>query len=257
MWIFSQDGFFSIVRKPGDGDLTIRARCAADLDRLRERWLPTLGPTIHGGGTDYPVRARCAPRQLGDALLAMALDLDYPNFKDRLAATLGELHVQAAHAVWAAMRGIETAPAPDDGPPDGMRPAYGGVVVDGTGERVLMREPRGHFGGYVWTFAKGRPERGEDGPACACREIREELGCIVTGLLTIPGWFAGDTTATRFYLCRWQADAGRPDPGETAQVQWASWEEAAALIGQTTSRRGRERDLAVLAAARQLLRRLP
>lgn len=254
MWIFSQDGFFSIVRKPGDAELTIRARCAADLDRLRQHWLPTLGPTVHGGGTDYPVRARCASRQLGDALLAMALDLDYPNFKDRVATSLGPAHSSAAHAVWSAMRTIEPVDGDSDGPPTGMRPAYGGVVIDDTGERVLLREPRGHYGGYTWTFAKGRPERGESATDCARREICEELGCSVGDLRPIPGWFAGDTTATRFYLCRHTGETGRPDPGETAQVQWATWEEAVALINQTTSRKGRERDLAVLAAARHLLR---
>ena len=36
------DGFYSIVQKGGETDLSIRARAGADLDRLREPYLPTL-----------------------------------------------------------------------------------------------------------------------------------------------------------------------------------------------------------------------
>lgn len=57
MWLFTTFGFFSVVRKPGEPILAMRARARDDLDRLRERCLPELGPTIAGGGTDYPCRA--------------------------------------------------------------------------------------------------------------------------------------------------------------------------------------------------------
>ena len=45
MWLFTRFGFFSIVRKPGDDNLTVRARVAADLDALREQYLPELSAT--------------------------------------------------------------------------------------------------------------------------------------------------------------------------------------------------------------------
>ena len=57
MWLFTTFGFFSIVQKPGQRHLCIRARSAADLDRLRARYLPALGPIETGTGTDYPHRA--------------------------------------------------------------------------------------------------------------------------------------------------------------------------------------------------------
>ena len=58
MWLFTTFGFFSIVQKQSsDGFLTVRARAADDLDRLRNR-VPQLSPTIVGGGTDYPYRAK-------------------------------------------------------------------------------------------------------------------------------------------------------------------------------------------------------
>ncbi|MBK7080786.1 MAG: NUDIX hydrolase [Betaproteobacteria bacterium] len=47
--------------------------------------------------------------------------------------------------------------------------SYGGVLVSGGG-LVLLREPTRHNAGYVWTFAKGRPEAGETPRATALRE---------------------------------------------------------------------------------------
>ena len=61
MWLFTPFGFFSIVQKPADksaGTLTVRARVGVDLDNLRQRYLPSLGPTQAAAGTDYRYRAR-------------------------------------------------------------------------------------------------------------------------------------------------------------------------------------------------------
>ena len=53
--------------------------------------------------------------------------------------------------------------------------AYGVVIFNAKGQ-VLLREPSGHFGGYVWTFAKGRPDAGESPAETAVREAFEETG---------------------------------------------------------------------------------
>ena len=37
--------------------------------------------------------------------------------------------------------------------------AFGGVLVRDDG-KILVREPKGHYGGYVWTFPKGRESLG-------------------------------------------------------------------------------------------------
>jgi len=252
MWLFNQDGFYSIVQKPNDTQLTIRARCAEDLERLRVRWLPTLSATIHGGGTDYPVRARCERRAVADALLAMTLAIDYSNFKGRLATTCSKQHLVAAHQVWEAMRSLEDlGTATEEKPPKGMKAAYGGVIISEDGQRLLLREPTNHFGGYVWTFAKGRPAPGETPEQCARREVEEELGCTVRNFTWIPGWFAGDTTATKFFLGIHEQNVRPPQTAETASVRWATWQEADALIRLTQSDKGRRRDLEVLAAAKE------
>ena len=60
---------------------------------------------------------------------------------------------------------------------------------------MLLREPANHFGGYVWTFPKGRVDAGETPQQAALREVLEETGYTarITGL--VPGMFEGDTTA--------------------------------------------------------------
>lgn len=42
MWLFTTFGFFSIIEKEKGDVLTVRARVRADLDRLRECYLPSL-----------------------------------------------------------------------------------------------------------------------------------------------------------------------------------------------------------------------
>jgi hypothetical protein len=43
--------------------------------------------------------------------------------------------------------------------------------------RILLREPSGHFDGYVWRFRKGRPEGGETPEETALRETCGEPAC--------------------------------------------------------------------------------
>ncbi|MBA1240923.1 NUDIX hydrolase [Pseudomonas kunmingensis] len=132
--------------------------------------------------------------------------------------------------------------------------AYGGVVIDPNGY-LLMREVKNHFDGYVWTFAKGRQDKGESPRQTALREVREEMGIDATILSAIPGDFSGGTTINRFFLML--TDRGTPDltfsNRETERLIWATPEEAKRLIAQSTNSKGRQRDLAILQAALALL----
>lgn len=128
--------------------------------------------------------------------------------------------------------------------------AYGGVVMDPSG-RVLLREPTGHYGRYVWTFPKGKSDPGETPEQTALREVLEETGCLARVVAPITGKFAGDTSVNRYFLMV-ESDPGTPlgpHDWETAQVRWASHEEARELIGFTPNVNGRARDLAILDAA--------
>jgi 8-oxo-dGTP pyrophosphatase MutT (NUDIX family) len=131
-----------------------------------------------------------------------------------------------------------------------LKLACGGVIVDTEGH-ILLREPSGHFDGYVWTFSKGRPERDETPEEAALREVREETGVVAEIVGRIPGTFSGGTTENIYFLMRPTGRIETPDK-ETANVKWATPDEARVLITKTTNRIGRKRDLAVLEAALRL-----
>jgi ADP-ribose pyrophosphatase YjhB (NUDIX family) len=125
--------------------------------------------------------------------------------------------------------------------------SYGGVVVNAHG-LVLLREPKNHFDGYVWTFPKGRAEPGETEEEVARREVREETGVEARIVERIPGEFIGGTGRTIFFLMAVEKETGELD-GETQSIAWVDRHEAIERIKQTTNRLGRERDLKVLQAA--------
>jgi 8-oxo-dGTP pyrophosphatase MutT (NUDIX family) len=130
----------------------------------------------------------------------------------------------------------------------GMKQSYGGVVI--SGGKVLLLNPTNDFGGYKWTFPKGRNDPGEAPEETAIREVREETGyeCEIVGKL--PGNFAGTTTNTEYFLMR-PLSSGSPG-WETQEVRWADRREAEALIrmtGELGNQGGMSRDLAILSAA--------
>ena len=83
MWIVSKNGFFSVVEKPGDrerGVLTVRGRILEDMEWFKDNisWESEIVSTPKA---DYGYRMQVARQQFEQALLAMARDIDYANFK--------------------------------------------------------------------------------------------------------------------------------------------------------------------------------
>ena len=272
MWLTTTFGFFSIVQKPADraaGTLTVRGRVRADLEALRARYLPDLGPIRTTTHTDYRYRAvapagavgaavgravapagavgaavgrAVAPAgAVGAAVGRAVADIGYVNFKDAVKAQQGSARAALLHEVWHTMAKL-TEPSPP------AATAFGGVVVDPAG-RVLLRKVAGGFDGYAWTFPKGRPARGESPHATARREVREEAGVDATVVADLPGTYPGGTSVTAYALMRLVRQHGDFDRTETEQVIWADAAEARELIVQTRNAVGRRRDLDVLAAA--------
>lgn len=128
--------------------------------------------------------------------------------------------------------------------------AYGGVIFDNNG-LVLLREPRNHFDGYVWTFPKGRADPGESPEQTALREVKEETGVDAIIITLLPGEYAGGTSVTRYFLMAGKAGSGAiaDDDKETQAIKWMTPDEARQHIALTSNIKGRERDLAVLEAA--------
>jgi hypothetical protein len=115
VWLTTTLGFFSVVRKPGDGHLTIRARVKGDLVALRQQYLPSLGEIVEGAGTDYPYRATVAAEDLATAVGRMVLDIDYSNFKSAVLARQGLPREKVYARVWEALLGLEGLGPGDSG----------------------------------------------------------------------------------------------------------------------------------------------
>jgi 8-oxo-dGTP diphosphatase len=270
MWTLTPFGFYSAVKKHGDAFLTIRARVSDDLDALRDRYLPTLSPTVSGVGTDYPYRATCTPDAWGEALGAMGRDIDYANFKSEVGRRQGSARAHAYGKVWEALYGLEqaaptrpragrvTAPVSTTAAPpavgaaaplprhaSGKGWAAGGVLVDAAG-RVCLRLAAGRYGGDGWTWAKGKVDRGETMEEAAVREVFEETGIHAEIVSALAGEHLGDTSVTRYWRMRVLSDTGRFGT-ETEAVEWVTPDEARHRIRTTTRGAAKiARDLAVL-----------
>lgn len=126
--------------------------------------------------------------------------------------------------------------------------AYGGVLLTACGQ-VLLREPANHFDGYHWTFAKGKSDPEENPERTALREVYEETGyvCQIVGVL--PGVYKSSLSGTAMFVM-YPLNEQHPYSWETQNTRWVSFAEAKALIGKSTNKAGRERDLQILADAR-------
>ncbi len=107
----------------------------------------------------------------------------------------------------------------------------GGVLVDT--DRVLLIRTRTRSGGSVWTFPKGRIQRGERLWEAALREVREETGylCRLRRRLKATSYvFRGDQAQIRktvhWFLLAPVRKAGAPNPREVQEAGWFSLPEA-------------------------------
>ena len=255
MWLFTTVGFFSIVQKAGDDFLTVRSRVAEDLEKLREKYIPELSPVIVGGGTDYPFRATVDHASLAQGMARIVNDIHYDTFRNEIAREMGSAREQVYNQVWKVLmrlegeeHGIQTAE------PGNLRiwkrQSYGGVVINKQ-DKVLLKEPRGHFGGYAWTFPSGSCHAGETPEEAVVREVEEDTGILGSIEQRIPGIFESETTLNSYFLMRFDRETEWQDV-ETLRVRWANEDEAEKLIQLTSVPEFREHDLAVLRMAYRL-----
>lgn len=156
-----------------------------------------------------------------------------------------------AHGADGEARGKVQSEYPNELP---VADSYGGVLISRS-NKVLLVEPKGHFGGYVWTFAKGRPAEGESALDAAMRHIRGKGGYQSEILGILPERYGGTTSTSAYVLAGPRGQAHQAD-AHTAATRWVSFGEAKELIGLTAHAEGRARDLAVLLAAEELAGRL-
>jgi len=107
MWLMTDFGFFSIVQKEGEQNLTVRARVRQDLLNLKDRYLPGLGAIEETEYADYRYRVRVPREVFAEALRDIALDIDYPNFKNSVARKQGKARARAYEDVWQRLYGLQ------------------------------------------------------------------------------------------------------------------------------------------------------
>jgi mutator protein MutT len=85
---------------------------------------------------------------------------------------------------------------------------------------IAQRNAEAHLGG-LWEFPGGKREPGETFEQCLVRELREELGVVVTvgeRLDTVEHEYPGRRVRIQFFRCRLQA--GEPEARGCAALRW-------------------------------------
>ena len=109
MWIFTDTGFISAVRKDEHpGVITVRARDRKSLELLAEKAGVEIKRSPDG---DYPFRVFVGDGPFIEWFLDRGSELNYENFKSRVNQTRGYEYAHALGRVWSAMLDVEDADA--------------------------------------------------------------------------------------------------------------------------------------------------
>lgn len=109
MWIFTETGFISAVRKPEQpGVVTVRSRDRKSLEALAAKAQVEIRRSPRG---DYPYRVFVGDGPFIEWFLDRGGELQYSNFKNRVAETRGKEFANALNKVWVTMLSVEDAEA--------------------------------------------------------------------------------------------------------------------------------------------------
>lgn len=105
------------------------------------------------------------------------------------------------------------------------RPIEGVTVIalDADGKVLLVRHS---YGSGRWTLPGGGLDRGEDPLACANREMREELGCGLTGVAlfdVVDGFVDRSPNRGHVFVGRIEGTP-RPDQREVIEAGWFAFD---------------------------------
>jgi len=104
MWLFTETGFISVVRKNDRPDLyTVRSRDTQSLEPLAKFAKTEIIETPNG---DYQYRIFVEPAVFTEWVADQASDISYDNFKNHVYKTRGRKFVEALHEVWVAMLSV-------------------------------------------------------------------------------------------------------------------------------------------------------
>jgi hypothetical protein len=108
MWIFTKEGFVSAVSNRDGNGLVVRARDKKALDALAESAKVSIAKSPLG---DYPYRLFVNKNDFAIWVMSAISDLDYINFKSKVARIRGPEYSEALHDVWATMHHVEDSDA--------------------------------------------------------------------------------------------------------------------------------------------------
>jgi len=111
MWIITQTGFLSAVQATDDPTtVVVRARVRGDLTALRDTFGDQFGykpDVIAYGFSDYPYRVLVSREVLTRFLAEQVQQINYGNFKGRVAQVSGRERMGVYHQVWADLMDLE------------------------------------------------------------------------------------------------------------------------------------------------------
>lgn len=105
MWIFTETGFVSAVRKADNAKvLTVRSRDRKSLEPLANQ---TGAQIACSPDADYPYRVFVEQEAFAQWAFEQAMNVEYNNFKNRVAKSRGYDFASALSNVWVAMLAVE------------------------------------------------------------------------------------------------------------------------------------------------------
>ena len=106
MWLFTSQGFYSVVAHREDpGTLIVRARTREDIEALREQ-IPSIEPFEHSGA-DYRHRALVTRAEWIAAVAQLTASIAYDNFKSEVASEQGYERARLYGHVWGELLGLQ------------------------------------------------------------------------------------------------------------------------------------------------------
>ena len=110
MWIFSKDGFVSVVkdRYCEEDEVVIRARKREDLEAVLDMMETEAPGIITLPHADYRYRTIVKRRDFALAVARIAIEIDYPNFKSAACPPGSDMkRTVAYHQCWDALRRLQ------------------------------------------------------------------------------------------------------------------------------------------------------
>lgn len=105
MWVFTETGFVSAVRKADNPKvLTVRSRDKKSLEPLA---IAAGVQIAQSPDADYPYRAFVEQEAFAQWAFEQAMNVEYSNFKNHVAKTRGYEFASSLGGVWLAMLAVE------------------------------------------------------------------------------------------------------------------------------------------------------